>query len=149
MFWTAPVERSSDGAFPSRGLDVLNQRAVRSRSGVALTEPKSEDADELLSDGAPSFWSNPPAPILQIALASNPNEITADERFPIHAIGAVDQDLMLPGQPLGAMALASEDIDCLEVGILTTVRWRDDDTRVLPVREFTIKCVPLLHRSTA
>lgn len=100
---------------------------------LALTEPKSEDADELLSDGAPSFWSNPPAPILQITLASHPNEITADERFPIHAIGAIDQELILPGQSLGAMALAGEDIDRLEVRILTTIRWRDNDTRVLPV----------------
>ena len=116
---------------------------------LALTEPKAEDADELLSDGAPSFWSNPPAPILQFTFAGNPNEITADERFPIHAIGAVDQDLVLPGQSLSAMALAGEDIDRLEIGIPTTVRWRDDDTRVFPVREFTIKCVPLLHRSTA
>jgi hypothetical protein len=69
-----------------------------------LTQPETEDTDELLPDRAAAFGNNSTAPTFQIAFAGNPDEITADKRFPIHAIGVVDQELVLPGQSLGAMA---------------------------------------------
>ena len=84
--------------------------------------PKPEEADQFLADGAAPFGGDPSAPILQIALAGNPDEITADERFPIHAVRAIDQQLILPRHPLSTMALAGEDIDRLEVDILATIR---------------------------
>lgn len=39
--------------------------------------PKAEDADQLLADGTSSFRRDPSAPVLQIALAGDPDEITA------------------------------------------------------------------------
>jgi hypothetical protein len=116
---------------------------------LALAEPKAEDADQFLANGAPSFRRYPAAPVLQITLAGHPDEITADQCFPIQPIGPIDQKFIFPRLPLSAVALAGENIDRLEVGILATIGGRNDDARVLPVGEFTIKCVPLLHRSTA
>ena len=117
--------------------------------GPFLTEPEAEDANQFLANRPATFRANFPARLFQFALAGNPDEVATNERLPIHAIGAIDQQLVLPRQSLGPMALAGENIDGQEVGILATIRWRDDDARVFSVREFTIKCVPLLHRSTS
>lgn len=144
---TVRYRPAAAGALPTAALRVRGGKSGFSpRRSI---QPKTEDADQFLANGAAPFRRDPATPMLQITLASDPDEITADQCFPIHAIRAIDQEFILAWEALSPTALAGEDIDRLKIGILATTGGRNDNARVLTVREFTIECIPLLHRSAA